>query len=217
MDGAHDLGGKPGFGNLDRRQEQNFPNHWEKKVFGLTLSCGMLGNWNLDESRSAREQMDGGHYLASSYYEHWLHGLEWLLVDKGLVSETELREGKPEVGKRFQPVPPEHIAGILIKGAPVDMKPENEPGYNLGDSVMTIDESRPHHTRLPGYARGKKGAVIQYHGCHVFPDVHATQGNKVPEHLYTVEFSGAELWGEDSEPGVSVCVDVFESYISGRG
>lgn len=70
MNSAHDLGGMHGFGPIDRSQIENFVSEWEEKVFALTLACGMLGQWNLDQSRFAREKMDPGHYLCSSYYEH---------------------------------------------------------------------------------------------------------------------------------------------------
>jgi nitrile hydratase len=41
-------------------------------------------------SRYAREQMPPAEYLASSYYEHWLFGLEKQVVDHGFVTREEL-------------------------------------------------------------------------------------------------------------------------------
>ena len=67
MNGAHDLGGRHGFGPVDRSQTEDFIYPWEEKVFGLTLTCGMLGQWNLDQSRFARECTDHVHYLSSTY------------------------------------------------------------------------------------------------------------------------------------------------------
>ena len=58
--------------------------------FCANRGCGFLGEWNLDASRYARESMEPGHYLTSSYYEHWLFGLERLLEERGLVSAGEL-------------------------------------------------------------------------------------------------------------------------------
>jgi nitrile hydratase subunit beta len=35
--------------------------------------------------------MPGAHYLESSYYEHWLHAIESILLDNGAVTEAELQ------------------------------------------------------------------------------------------------------------------------------
>ncbi len=88
MNPAHDLGGARGFGVIDRSQTALFAEAWEETVFGMTLACGMLGRWNLDQSRFARERMAPAEYLAGTYYEHWLHGLELLLVECNLVSKN---------------------------------------------------------------------------------------------------------------------------------
>ena len=41
-------------------------------------------------SRFAREQMPPAEYLATSYYEHWLWGLEWLLERHGFLARADL-------------------------------------------------------------------------------------------------------------------------------
>jgi nitrile hydratase subunit beta len=43
--------------------------------------------------------MDPADYLRSSYYEHWLHSLETLLVEKGVISEAELDKKRATVAK----------------------------------------------------------------------------------------------------------------------
>ncbi len=91
MDGAHDLGGKTGFGPINPEPDEPvFHHQWERRVFAITLACGFLGKWNLDMSRFARERMDSEAYLATSYYEHWLHGLELLLSEQGLVTQEQI-------------------------------------------------------------------------------------------------------------------------------
>jgi nitrile hydratase len=216
MDGAHDLGGMHGFGAIDRSQEAHFAHPWEERVFRLTLACGMLGRWNLDQSRFARERMDPAHYLSSTYYEHWLHGLESLLLESGLVSPEEMESGQAEGEGTCEPVPVERIAGLLRQGGPTRMKPAGPPRFGVGDRVTIVNEHPRHHTRMPRYIRGRSGEIISHHGAHVFPDVHADSGERVPQHLYGVRFSGESLWGASScEPRTVVCVDVFEPYISG--
>ena len=103
MDGVHDLGGMHGFGPIDRSQEEHFPHHWERSVFQLTLACGMQGKWNLDMSRFARERMNPAHYLGSSYYEHWHHGLETLLRGEPIVGK-DLGRGTAHAAASLRPV-----------------------------------------------------------------------------------------------------------------
>ena len=59
------------------------------------------------------------------------------------------------------------------------------------------------HTRLPRYARGKRGVIHRCHGIHVFPDTHAHGQGEQPQPLYSVRFDARELWGEaaEREPG----------------
>jgi len=214
MDGAHDLGGMHGFGAVDRSQKQNFAEPWEQKVFGLTLACGFQGKWNLDQSRFAREQMDPAHYLGSSYYQHWLHGLESLLLDKELVSAEELASGKADPEKCYIPVLKDRVAGILQSGAPTALAEDAAQKYQIGDIVIISNAHPKSHTRMPRYIRGRQGEVVSHHGTHIFPDTHAATGAKIPAHLYTVKFSGGALWGDAAaEPNTAVCVDVFEPYI----
>lgn len=216
MDGAHDLGGMHGFGPIDRGQQENFAHEWEEKVFALTLACGMQGKWNLDQSRFARERMDPAHYLSSSYYEHWLHGLELLLVEKGLVSRKELETGVADPPSAFTPVPSNKVPTILSSGGPTLMETDRQPAWQVGDRVRIRNEHPASHTRMPRYIRGRCGEIVDHYGAHIFPDTHSKTGDKVPAHLYSVRFSGEELWGTDSaDKHSTVHVDVFEPYIEG--
>jgi len=91
MNGAHDLGGMQGFGPVDPEPDEPVFHHdWERRAFALTLAMGFYGAWNIDESRHARERTPPAEYLASSYYQIWLHGLERLLDEHGLVSREEI-------------------------------------------------------------------------------------------------------------------------------
>jgi hypothetical protein len=112
MNGAHDLGGMHGFGPVViEPDEPVFHAEWERRVFALTLAMGAWRRWNLDMSRHAREQMPPAEYLATSYYEHWLHGLELLLERHGFLSRAELdrrsraeldRPGREEPGRAHE-------------------------------------------------------------------------------------------------------------------
>ena len=93
MNGGHDLGGMHGLGPIEVEQnEPVFHDEWERRCFAITLACGFLGEWNLDMSRYARERMHPATYLDTSYYEHWLIGLQTLLVENGLLDEAEIEQ-----------------------------------------------------------------------------------------------------------------------------
>ena len=215
MNSVHDLGGLHGFGPVDRSQQENFASHWEERVFALTLACGFLGRWNLDQSRFARERMAPAHYLASGYYEHWLHGLETLLQEQGLVSAAELASGVADgPAEGVQALTADTVSEILSRGGPTELASAQPPAFVVGDEVRVIRGNPRSHTRAPRYCRGCCGTVIAHHGAHVFPDRNAAEGVREPQHLYGVRFEAAALWGEaDAEPASPVCIDLFEAYL----
>ena len=100
MNGAHDLGGMHGFGPIDPEPDEPvFHAEWERRAFAITLAMGFYGAWNLDKSRFARESMDPAEYLNTSYYEHWLHGLQELLIENNLVSEQEIEQRMARIAR----------------------------------------------------------------------------------------------------------------------
>jgi nitrile hydratase len=66
---------------------------------------------------------------------------------------------------------------------------------------------------LPAYARNRRGRIVAWHVGWVFPDTNAHGRGETPQHLYTVAFEGAELWGDRAERGVVVHLDLFEPYL----
>lgn len=215
MNGAHDLGGKHGFDAIDTSQQVNFEHQWEQKVFSLTLACGMLGQWNLDQSRFARERCNPAEYLAGSYYEHWLHGLELLLVEQGLLTADELRSGQ-HTGER--PAEPQaaslqRVESILSTGGPTLMDDIATPQFAIDDMVIVKPDNTEAHTRAPGYVKGKVGQVVAHHGSHIYADEHAASGQKTPAHLYGVRFDAKTLWGDSGSERCPVYADLFEPYL----
>src|SRR5256885_3440349 len=91
MDGIHDLGGMDGFGAVEvEPDEPVFHSDWERRAAGSTFAFFLTGFTNGGQFRHAIERMDPAHYLASSYYEHWMTGIATALVEKGVVSREEL-------------------------------------------------------------------------------------------------------------------------------
>ncbi len=98
MNGAHDMGGMHGMGPIEREEnEPVFHAEWERRAFAITLAMGAQGLWNLDMSRFARENAEPAEYLEATYYEHWLHGLEVLLVENGLLTREEIAAREAEI------------------------------------------------------------------------------------------------------------------------
>jgi nitrile hydratase len=103
MNGVHDMGGMHGMGPIVREDDEPvFHTEWERRAFALTMAMGFYGTWNIDMGRFAREQMPPAEYLATSYYEHWLFGLEKLLVDQGFLTREEIDARAAELRARGQ-------------------------------------------------------------------------------------------------------------------
>jgi nitrile hydratase beta subunit len=216
MNGPHDLGGQMGFGPIAPEwDEPIFHAAWEKRALGLTLCCGALGHWNLDESRHARERLRPADHYASSYYEIWVKALETLLIRHGFVSAAELAEGcaiNPAPVPRRRLLAPD-VRAMLAKGGPCDRPVGTARRFSPGDKVRTINAHVSGHTRLPRYARGKNGRVEAVRGGFVLPDTNAHGAGENPQIVYTVVFTALELWGAQADPSLEVSIDAWESYL----
>ncbi len=219
MNGVHDMGGQQGFGPV--RPEPNEPIFhapWEGPAMGITVLMGGMGQWNIDQARSARESLPPAVYLGSSYYQIWLRALERMMLERGLVSEDELRTGS----QQQTPVPvrvigADRVDAVLAAGSPATRPALLPARFQVGERVRARNMHPVGHTRLPRYVRGHVGTIARVHGAHVLPDrhvavppgPHADEG----EWLYTVVFDGVDLWGPDADPMVQVSVDAWESYL----
>lgn len=223
MNGAADLGGMMGFGPVldgpdarDPGVEDEVPFHadWERRALALTLAMGAAGRWSIDASRHAREGLPPARYLSSSYYEIWIAALERLLVSSGLVGADELATGRALTpGADVRVWDSADVARVLAAGSPYDRPPGAPARFAVGDPVRTRVMHPPGHTRLPRYARGVAGVVERVHGAHVLPDTHAHGAGEQPQWLYTVRIDGDALWGADAEPGLTVTIEAWESYL----
>lgn len=217
MNGAQDLGGQAGFGRVaPEADEPVFHGRWEGRMLALNLAAGAMGAWSIDETRHARESLPPAEYLSSSYYAIWLKALERLLVRHGFVSAEELAAGHAlgpgAVPKRV--LAAGEAAAMIARGAPYARDPGGRaPGFAAGEPVRTVVMHPLGHTRLPRYARGKLGRIEAVQGFHVLPDSNAHGRGEAPEWLYTVVFAAEELWGRDGEPGATVSIDAWESYL----
>ncbi len=216
MNGVHDMGGMDGFGKVDPEpNEPMFHAEWEARVLAMVRAMITAGAFNMDASRLYREALPPDVYLSSSYYRIWLLGLEAALIDRGYIAAGEI-----DAGHAMEPAKPlkrgkftlTDIERVMVRGkfgraarAPAKFKP--------GDRVRAKNIHPATHTRLPRYARGHVGVVERDLGCHVFPDSAASGSDENPQWLYTVVFDGAELWGPDGDPTVTISIDAFEPYL----
>jgi len=209
-----DLGGQEGHGPVvPEPEEVRFHADWERDALAVVLAMGATGSWNIDMSRAARETLPD--YARLGYYQIWLAALEKLMFERGQLTPEEIT-----AGRMLQPPAPvarvlhaDDVAAVLAKGSPTLRQGGPAPRFRAGDHVRTRAHAVPHHTRLPGYVRGKVGTVERVHGSHVFADAHAQGLGEQPQPLYTVVFDGASLWGAGAQAGLRVSVDAWEPYL----
>jgi nitrile hydratase beta subunit len=216
MDGVHDMGGMHGFGRVPYGKDQLHYHHdWERRVFGMNLAMSTPEWMNLDYSRHSLERIPPDVYLSSSYYERWLYGMIMRQVEAGQLTMEELATGRanPTPAPRDDAVPPDVIDAYRRPQYRHDV--DAAPRFAVGDAVLTGNPQTKGHTRLPRYARTKRGVIHLHHGAHVLPDAHAHGLGECPTHLYTVQFSARELWGAEASPIDHMYLDVWECHLEG--
>jgi nitrile hydratase beta subunit len=215
MDGIHDMGGMHGFGKIEpEANEPVFHAEWEARCLALNRAMGAAGAWTIDEARAGIEELPPDVYLAHSYYGKWALRLENMVVGRGFAGADEiaaghaLRPGKP-LKRKFDTA---IVERTLTRGS--FGRPAPSPArFKVGDRVRTKNIHPVTHTRLPRYARGRVGVIEALRGCHVFPDTSAIGAGENPQWLYTVLFTGRELWGESADPALQVSIEAFEPYL----
>jgi nitrile hydratase len=197
--------------------EPVFHAEWERRVFGLLWAAGFNGFWNLDEVRHAIERMSATEYLETPYYEHWLHALETLLIEKGVTSREELLAARhqklniPAVSNA--PMTVQAVAAVIASGGSAKKESGAAPRFRVGDQVLSKNNHPHGHTRLPRYARGKAGIIERDHGIFPFNDSNA-HGQENPQHVYLVRFAARELWGTSASDKDSLFLDLWEDHLA---
>jgi nitrile hydratase len=211
-----------GFGAIQSETDEPvFHEHWESRVFGMSMVGAGLPPITLDARRHQLESLPPLQYLSSSYYERWLARIDAALVEAGTLTREEIDRRMQEfaadpeqrVLRRENPAWAEGIANAMRAGRPVTRTIRQKPRFAIGDEIVTRNLNPHGHTRLPRYARGKHGVIAAHHGAHVFPDANAHGLGENPQHLYTVRIATRELWGNNAEPNESVLIDLWENYL----
>jgi nitrile hydratase len=216
MNGVHDMGGMDGFGKVEvEPNEPPFHHEWEGRVMAMMRAMGANGGINIDSQRFSRESLPPAVYLASSYYKKWFLALEQSMIERGMIAPDEIA-----AGHSLRQCPPlkrgtfskKDVERVMVRGS-FGREPQAAAAFAIGDRVRTKNINPVTHTRLPRYARGHTGTIERINGCHVFPDSSAQGKGDNPQWLYTVVFSGRDLWGADTDPSLKVSIEAFEPYL----
>lgn len=216
MDGIHDLGGKQGFGPVDVDEEEvAFHADWEGRMWAIAQCAGGRDGWTLDWWRHCRELIDPVDYLGRPYFDSWMQAYTATYIDSGTISLDEIIAAKSAT-PAVEPPPPksrqEVLRDVQAQGISFEKPLQQAPRFAVGDRVITRQLTTTHHTRLPGYARGKPGIIHAHHGAHIFADS-AARGDESAQHLYSVVFEARDLWPEASNNRDRVFLDLWESYL----
>jgi nitrile hydratase len=201
MNGIHDMGGMQGYGPMPPHDDERpFHNAWEPLSYAVAILAAEKKFWTFDAGRHAIERIPARQYVNMTYFERVLCGMVSLSIEHGLVTKEELEE------RAGGNVPVSSAMG------PAQAARTNHPGFEIGDRVVVRDISPTGHMRAPRYIHGKIGTVVRRTPLAGFP---GEAGHRLPAHqepCYHVRFAASDLWGE-AEPGASVVVDVFQSYL----
>jgi nitrile hydratase beta subunit len=222
MDGIHDLGGKQGYGPIEiDEDEPPFHTDWEAREWGMH-QCARTPAITIDWWRHCRELISPTDYLERPYFDSWAQTDFSTYVESGWISLDEIIAGKsdttdrdygeaPSVKSLQQVLDEDHDHAFRF-----DAETDAIPVFEIGQPVVTNAHGHEGHTRLPQYARRRSGTIHAHHGAHVFPDLSA-KGEETHQHLYSVMFDAAELWGETATANDKVYLDLWESYLSRSG
>lgn len=150
-----------------------------------------------DGAKKAEAVLTGdGKSINRNYAELWLVACEKLLLEKGLVTRSEL-DGT------FAALRAEKRSG---------------EGFAINDRVVVRNIEPVGHAHLPLFVRGKIGVVERRLSDFSFPITSMPDGTTEPDEknrqpVYSVRFTAQELWGSDAPRKDSVNFSIWHSYL----
>jgi nitrile hydratase len=216
MNSIHDIGGLDGLTLPERDQGPILKEEWERLVMGLAATA-----WSrpiltyYGGSRADIEHIPPQQYLEMPYYAKWLWSEEVAVLRSGLVTKEELEN--PELAQptteteTFRPTTPKQVVNYLGSDNTYEIPADTPPKFSVGDAVLARNEHPVGHTRMPRYVRGHRGVIHKHHGVHIFQDDVA--GDVGQQHIYTVMFTGPELWGSRAHPNDRVFAELWDYHL----
>src|SRR5262245_36417066 len=217
MNGVHDMGGMHGMGPIRHEaDEPTFHERWEGRVYAITrVLRTRTGLWNLDAFRHGQEVLPPVEYFRMSYYERWLAWVLKTVVAADDVTQAEVESGSPALGsaRKSVLVTVDDVPSMVDRRGSARRDVAVHPRFKAGQGVRARNLNPTGHTRLPRYARAKRGVVALDRGVFLFPDTNAHLLGEKPQHLYSVRFAARELWGEQASRHDFVHVDMWDDYL----
>ena len=218
MNSIHDLGGMDGFAVPARDQGFALHEEWERLVWGMLIATAGIPGVPPGASRRYIENLPPARYLTMPYYARFLHVRERALLESGLVTREELDNPDGPVTMPnlpgFAPTTPEQAIGFLRQEQSGQLNVEAPASFAIGDEVVVKNDHPRGHTRVPRYVRGHRGVIVRDHGVHEFEDDVAPGTEVGPQHLYTVTFTGPELWGSRGHAHDRMHVELWEIHLA---
>jgi nitrile hydratase len=207
------MGGMHGFGPVVP-DGAVFHEPWERRLFALTRVARAAGI-TAGHFREAIESMPPDEYLAASYYERWLYGLERRLERAGTVTPEEV-EGA--LAHAAGPLPVSSDPALSERCLEAQrggghMPAAAAPRFRPGERVRVRRMRPAGHTRCPRYVRGAAGVIERVHGDDRLADAVARGQDGPVEAVYAVRFRSDDLFGPRDEPPYRVLVDLWETYL----
>jgi nitrile hydratase len=214
-----DLGGRRGFGAVPIEQDEPvFHAPWEASVIAGILATIAAGLYNVDQFREGIDDLEPLSYLALGYYRRWLHTLEVNCVKSGVFSDEQLERRIEEIAAGAAPAAAastameKELRELIYFSAPLAQTAATPPVFAAGDPVRGRVLEGARHSRIPVYAQGRQGTILRVLPAFPDPDTNRRGEGERPEHVYSVEFAGRELW-PDADERSTIVLDLWESYL----
>ncbi len=172
---------------------------WVDK-FGAEIDApGHFRNSPEDAEKAEAVLSGGASNIHRNYAGLWLAACEKLLLEKGLVTQSELDGGFAA---------PDEMKGTGKKTEVEAQAAGHDFAVNQRVVVRDVEPAATAH--LPLFVRGKTGVIERRLGDAADSD----SGGEPPGPIYNVRFAARELWGPDAAPKDSVNFSIPDRYLT---